>query len=102
MERSTAPYVVLVVPLLVETGGYPELVSRVLVVDCEEQLQVERTTRRSGLSEAQVRAIIASQATREQRLQAADDVITNNSGLAELAAQVRRLHARYLALAAAG
>jgi dephospho-CoA kinase len=98
--RSTAPYVLLIVPLLVETGGYPELVGRVLVVDCEERLQLERASRRSGLSEEQVRAIVASQATREQRLQAADDVITNNAGPAELAEQVRRLHARYLALAA--
>jgi dephospho-CoA kinase len=100
--RSAAAYVLLIVPLLVETGGYAELVRRVLVVDCEESLQIERATRRTGLSEQQVRAIIASQATREQRLQAADDVITNNAGLAELAEQVRRLHARYLALAADG
>lgn len=101
-ERSTAPYVLLVVPLLVETGGYPGLAHRVLVVDCDEALQIQRTTRRSGLSEEQARAIVGTQATREQRLQAANDVITNNAGLAELAEQVRELHARYLALADAG
>jgi dephospho-CoA kinase len=100
VDSSPAAYVMLVVPLLVETGGYRGLVQRVLVVDCDEELQVTRAMRRGGLSEQQARAIVASQATREQRLRAADDVITNNAGLAELAEQVRQLHARYLAMAA--
>lgn len=100
VASSPTPYVLLVVPLLVETGGYRGLVQRVLVVDCDEELQLTRAMRRGGLSEQQVRAIMASQATREQRLQAADDVISNNGGLAELAEQVRQLHARYLAMAA--
>ena len=105
VDSSPAAYVLLVVPLLVEagrveTGSYRGQVQRVLVVDCEEELQVERTMRRGGLSEQQARAIIASQATREQRLRAADDVIANNAGLAELAEQVRKLHTRYLAMAA--
>jgi dephospho-CoA kinase len=100
VDSSPAPYVLLVVPLLVETGGYRGLVQRVLVVDCDEELQVTRAMRRGGLSEQQARAILASQATREQRLDAADDVITNNAGLAELADQVRQLHTRYLAMAA--
>jgi dephospho-CoA kinase len=100
VDSSPAPYVLLVVPLLVETGGYRGLVQRVLVVDCDEELQVTRAMRRGGLSEEQARAIVASQATREQRLQAADDVISNNAGLAELAEQVRQLHASYLAMAA--
>ena len=100
MDSSPAAYVLLVVPLLVETGSYRGQVQRVLVVDCDEELQITRVMRRGGLSEQQARAIIASQATREQRLRAADDVITNNAGLAELAEQVRRLHTRYLAMAA--
>jgi dephospho-CoA kinase len=100
VDSSPAPYVLLVVPLLVETGGYRGLVQRVLVVDCDEELQVTRAMRRGGLSEQQARAILASQATREQRLGAADDVITNSAGLAELADQVRQLHTRYLAMAA--
>jgi len=100
VDGSPAPYVLLVVPLLVETGGYRGLVQRVLVVDCDEELQVTRAMRRGGLSEQQARAILASQATREQRLGAADDVITNSAGLAELADQVRQLHTRYLAMAA--
>ena len=69
------------------------------MIDCDERLQLERTMRRSRLSEAQVRAIMATQATREQRLLRADDVIDNNGGLSELQSQVRALHERYLALA---
>jgi dephospho-CoA kinase len=100
VESSPAAYVLLIVPLLVETGSYRGQLRRVLVVDCDEELQVTRVMRRGGLSEQQARAIIASQATREQRLLAADDVITNNAGLAELAEQVRWLHGRYLKMAA--
>jgi dephospho-CoA kinase len=100
VASSPAAYVLLVGPLLVETGGYRGLIERVLVVDCDEELQVVRTMRRGGLTEQQARAIMASQASREERLRAADDVITNNAGLAELAEQVRRLHARYQVMAA--
>lgn len=100
VARAEAPYVLLLIPLLVESGGYPELVNRVLVVDCDEQLQIERTQRRSGLTEEQVRAIIAAQASRARRLALADDVIDNNGPLGVLQEQVRRLHARYLELAA--
>ena len=99
VARGRAPYVLLVVPLLVETGALREMAGRVLVIDCDERLQVERTMRRSGLTEEQTRAIIASQATREQRLSAADDIIRNNAGLAELAEQVKALHERYVVLA---
>ena len=99
VARVRAPYVLLVVPLLIETGGYRDLASRVLVIDCAEHVQIERTMQRSGLTEAQTRAIIATQASREQRLSAANDVIDNNAGLAELAEQVKTLHARYAALA---
>jgi dephospho-CoA kinase len=99
LKASRARYALLVVPLLVETGGYREAAQRVLVVDCDEALQVERTTRRSGITAEQVRAIMATQVSRGQRLEAADDVILNNAGLAELAEQVKRLHAGYIALA---
>jgi dephospho-CoA kinase len=102
VAAAKAPYAVLLVPLLVEKGGYPELTNRVLVVDCDESIQVARTMHRSGLSEPQVRAIMAAQASRAQRLLNADDVILNNGGLAELEAQVRALHQRYLALACDG
>ena len=75
LASARGPYAVVVVPLLFETRGYLDRVDRVLVVDCPEHLQVERTMRRSGLDEAAVRAILAAQWPRWRRLQAADDVI---------------------------
>jgi dephospho-CoA kinase len=89
-------YVILVVPLLVETGSYRGRVDRILVVDCAEETQVARTMARSGLSEADVRSIIAVQAGREARLAAADDVIDNDGDLDALRVQVEALHRRYL------
>ena len=92
------PYVLVAVPLLVESGHWQQRVDRVLVVDCPEDVQVARVMARSGLAEAQVRAIMASQASREQRLAVADDVIDNGGSLQETAAQVAALHQRYLVL----
>lgn len=92
------PYVMLVVPLLIESGVYRNLVNRILVVDCPEDLQVSRVMSRSGLSDAEVRAIIATQASREQRLRAADDVVFNSAGREDLQEQVAALHLRYLEL----
>ena len=99
---TTAPYAVLVVPLLVETGAYRELIGRTLVVDCTEEIQIERVRRRNNLEEKSVRDIMASQATRAARLAAADDVIVNDTGLDVLGQRVSELHARYLALAEGG
>jgi dephospho-CoA kinase len=99
IAAATVPYVVHVVPLLVESGDYRERVDRVLVVDVPEDLQVQRVGARSGLSAAEVRAIMSSQASRERRLAAADDVIDNAGDLAALHAQTAALHAKYLALA---
>ena len=99
--RSAAAYVMLVVPLLLESSGYPDLVQRVLVIDCEESLQISRTMQRSALTEEAVRAIMAAQLPRQQRLARADDVLLNDGDLAQLRSQVERLHDRYLALAAA-
>jgi dephospho-CoA kinase len=96
VRASDAPYVLVLIPLLVETGGYPTLVQRVLVVDADEAVQIARTMARSALSEEQVRAIMRTQATREQRLAAADDIIDNNGDLEQLRLQVQALHARYL------
>ncbi|RNF31977.1 dephospho-CoA kinase [Massilia aurea] len=95
---ATGPYVVYAVPLLIESGTWAERVSRVLAVDCSEDTQVARVMQRSGLSADQVRAIMATQVTRAQRLAAADDVIDNDDGLEALFPQVKRLHERYLAL----
>ncbi len=99
-RRAHGDYLVFVVPLLVESGRWKDRVQRVLVVDCSEALQIERVMRRSQLSANQVRAIMAAQATREQRLAAADDVILNEQALSALEAPVEALHQRYRALAA--
>lgn len=92
---SDAPYVLVLIPLFAETGAYRDLVQRVLVVDCDEALQVQRTMQRSGLAADEVRAIMAAQASRASRLALADDVIRNDDGLKQLAAQVNALDLRY-------
>ncbi|MES2017832.1 MAG: dephospho-CoA kinase [Pseudomonadota bacterium] len=94
---ASGPYLIFVVPLLVESGGWRERVTRILAIDCAEQVQVARVMARNGLPEQQVRAIMAAQATRAQRLAAADDVIDNSDGMAALQPQIARLHAQYLA-----
>lgn len=98
---SRAPYVLLVVPLLVEKGGYRGYLQRVLVVDCDEELQLARTMERSRLTREEVLAIMASQASREARLKQADDVLHNDGDLEHLKRQVQRLHCKYLEFAAA-
>lgn len=95
LSEGKAPYVVHVVPLLVESPDYRRRVRRVLVVDVPEAVQVERVMQRSGLAEDEVRRIIASQIPREKRLAAADDVIDNSGSIDALQQQVRELHARY-------
>ena len=99
VAEAHGPYVVLVVPLLVESRDYRTRVDRVLVIDCPVETQIARVRARSGLAEDEARRIVAAQASRETRLAAADDVIDNSGTLEALHAQVERLHARYLALA---
>ncbi|TAK45936.1 MAG: dephospho-CoA kinase [Betaproteobacteria bacterium] len=99
VAAASGSYVVLVVPLLVESPGYRERVARVLVVDCPEALQSERVQRRSGLDAKAVQAIMRSQVSRAVRLAAADDVIDNSGPVAALHNQVAELHRKYLALA---
>ena len=96
---ATGDYVIFVVPLLIESGSWRERVTRVLAIDCPEEIQVARVMARSGISEAQVRAIMAAQVTREQRRAAADDIILNDDGLDALRPQVELLHAMYLSQA---
>lgn len=98
-QAARAPYVILAVPLLVESGSYRERVQRVLVVDCPEAVQVARVMARNGLGEAEVQAILAAQASRQQRLAVADDVVDNGGDAAALVPQVERLHRQYLAAA---
>ena len=101
IAAATGPYVLHVVPLLVESGGYRERIGRVLVVDCPEALQVARVRQRSGLTDPEVRRVIAAQIQRESRLAAADDVIDNSGTIAAMQQQIRKLHEKYLTLAAA-
>ncbi len=89
------PYVIAVVPLLPESRNFRQLVGRILVVDCEEDTQIARVVARSRMSDAEVRAIIARQTPRADRLLLADDVIRNDGGLDSLAGQVAGLHERY-------
>jgi dephospho-CoA kinase len=96
IAASTAPYVLIVVPLLLETGSYRDLVSRVLVVDCDEARQIERVMARSGLTQEDVRSIMSTQLSRSARLARADDVLCNDGGISELRREVTRLHQKYL------
>lgn len=95
-----APYAVVVIPLLVETGGYRDLLDRILVVDCPEDVQIARVMARNGLARDEVVAILAAQAGRAERLAVADDVILNTASPEALRAEVAALHQRYQGLAA--
>jgi len=99
LKEIDAPYCLLAVPLLVETG-MQDLVHRVLVIDCDPETQLARVMRRDGATETQTRAILSAQATRAERLAAAQDVIENDGNLEGLERAVESLHARYLALTA--
>lgn len=99
IAQATSPYVLWVVPLLVE-NQLCDKVNRVLVVDVSEQTQLERTMKRDGVTHEQAQQIIAAQASREERLAAADDIINNDGEPQSAIAQVASLHQRYLTLAA--
>jgi dephospho-CoA kinase len=98
-DMQQAPYCILMVPLLLETGD-DSLIDRVLVVDAAEHDQMRRLVQRDRLTEKLARQIMAAQLSRRGRLALADDVIDNTGGLADLAPQVEQLHRRYLELAA--
>ena len=93
------PYQILVIPLLVEKHLGSQ-VNRVLVVDCDEALQIRRLRARDGSTPEQAQAILDAQVSRSTRLKAADDVIANDADMSAVSAQVKALHARYLELAA--
>jgi dephospho-CoA kinase len=98
--QAVGPYLVLEIPLLIE-GGATDRVDRILVVDVEEPVQIARAMARDGGSVEQARAILASQASRAERLARADDLLVNTGDLAKLYAAVDELHAQYLVLAGA-
>ena len=97
LNSATSPYVLLVSPLLIESGQH-HLTSRVIVVDVPEALQLARTATRDQVSEDQVKAIMQVQSQREARLSQAHDIITNDRDLAHLHEQVNTLHQQYLAM----
>ena len=98
LEAVDGPYRIVVVPLLVEGRHWRSRVDRILVVDCPKALQIERVIQRSGLALEQIEAILDAQATREERLAQADDVIDNSGLPAELPGQIQALHATYCQL----
>lgn len=98
LETADSPYVIFVSPLLTESNQH-KLCDRILVIDVPEDLQLQRTMQRDNNDAAQVQRIIASQASRQHRLQYADDIIENTGSLEYLSEQVAALHARYLELA---
>ena len=95
LDQVTAPYAILVVPLLVESGLFKDA-DRVLVVDVPERVQIERLMQRDGVTEASARQSLQAQASREQRLEKADDVLENTGTLTQLQASVSELHRQYL------
>ncbi|QIH10884.1 MULTISPECIES: dephospho-CoA kinase [unclassified Pseudomonas] len=97
LARAESPYAILVSPLLVESGQ-ARMTQRILVIDAPQQLQVERTLLRDQVSEQQVQAILKAQASREERLRHADDVLVNDRDRAWLNSEVERLHHFYLTL----
>ena len=99
LQALTSPYAIVVIPLLLETGQNA-MADRILVVDCEESLQIARVRQRNGLDEKQIHQILAAQVDRAARLAAADDVIENSGSLDELIAATDRMHQVYLRLAA--
>lgn len=97
---TDAPYTLIVVPLLFESGRYADWLDHVVAVDCPEEAQIARTVQRSKLDKAAVTAIMAQQLGRSERLQQANEIIHNDGGLDDLRNQVARLHTRLCSMAA--
>lgn len=98
LQSAPSPYAILESPLLIEAGQLA-ICQRVLVVDATEETQLARTTARDNNSVAQVKAIMAAQATRQQRNAKADDIVSNDGDLASLHQAIDKLHQHYLSLA---
>lgn len=94
LQTLSAPYCIIVIPLLFEVEPYP-FINRILVVDAPSTLQIDRVIQRDNLSPQHVEAILQSQVTREHRLMHADDIITNSGSMQDLESQVAQLHAFY-------
>ena len=92
LSKSGVPYLIFVVPLLIESGSWLELIDRLIVVDCPEELQVARVMQRSNLPREEVEKILAAQVSRSERLKHADLVIENEGSLEDLAEKIGRAH----------
>lgn len=99
-QPTTAPYSLVVVPLLFEGGRYADWLHRTIAIDCQEETQIARTVQRSGLSESAVRAIMAGQLARTERARLADEIIHNDGSLDDLESQIVGMHRRLSVLAA--
>jgi dephospho-CoA kinase len=95
LSEAKEPYVIVVVPLLVEKKKY-EFINRILVIDCDEQIQINRVKKRNNLNNEEVTDIMRTQATRQERLAMADDIIHNNGDLSLLMEQVTLLNEKYI------
>ena len=98
-QSNSSPYTIIVVPLLFETNAYQHIIQRSLVIDCAEQMQLQRALSRGNINDITVRAVMAAQCPRQRRLAQADDVIVNDGGFEELKAKVVEMHEKYLSLA---
>ena len=97
ISNSKSPYTIIMVPLIYETNSKDNY-NRILVIDCDEDIQISRAVSRDGASEEDIKKIINSQATKQERLSIADDVISNNSSIEKLSEKVLHLHKNYLEL----
>ena len=97
ISNSKSPYTIIMVPLIYETNSKDNY-NRILVIDCDEDIQISRAVSRDGASEEDIKKIINSQATKQERLSIADDVINNNSSIEKLSVKVLHLHKNYLEL----
>jgi dephospho-CoA kinase len=96
MAKNGVPYIVFVVPLLLESGSWLPLIDRLAVVDCPVETQISRVMQRSNLSRAEVEKILQTQASREDRLAQADFVIENQGSLSQLTEEVNQLNQKIL------
>jgi len=97
LNNMDSPYCIIVIPLLFETGQ-KDMIDRILVVDSRPEDQLQRTMRRDNISKDDVQNIMATQVSRQTRLELADDIINNSEGIPRLKEQVQQLHQHYLEL----
>jgi dephospho-CoA kinase len=95
-KLSDAPYAILAIPLLEHDSIYNSVINRILVIDCEEAIQIDRVKTRSNLNESEIKAIVQSQTPRQTRIAMADDLIENNKNIDNLHQKINKLHQKYI------